>query len=470
MGKSQIGLFGLAVMGENLALNVESKGFRISVFNRTTEKTEKFAAGPAAGKNIHACYTMEEFIESLEVPRRVMFMVKAGDPVDQVISQVKPHLEKGDILIDGGNSFFMDTKRRGEELASEGLLFIGTGVSGGEEGALKGPCIMPGGPREAYDAIEPILTKVAAQVPDGPCCAYIGAGCAGHYVKMVHNGIEYGDMQLIAEAYDFMRTAMGMTAGEMHKVFAEWNQGDLGSYLMEITTDILGKKDDLTDGFLVDYILDKAGQKGTGKWTSQSAFDLGVPTPTINSAVTSRVLSAFKDERVKAAKSFRGRKRQFRGDAQKTLDCVRDALLASKIMSYAQGMALLREASKEYKFKLDFAEIARIWKGGCIIRAKLLNEIQAAYTKKPRLANLMLAPDFKKMLRKLQTNWRRAVQNAIKYGVPYLATSASLAYFDGYRKADLPANLTQAQRDYFGAHTYERTDREGTFHTQWMAD
>jgi 6-phosphogluconate dehydrogenase len=467
MEKAQIGLVGLAVMGENLVLNIERNGFRAAVFNRTTSKTRDFAEARAKGKKIIPCYTIEEFVQSLERPRKIIIMVKAGAPVDAVIDEIKPLLDKGDIIIDGGNSHFPDTERRSKQLAEEGFLFIGTGVSGGELGALWGPSIMPGGPREAYDKIEDILAKIAAKVNGEPCVSYIGPRGAGHYVKMVHNGIEYGDMQLICESYDIMHRLLGLDHQRLHEIFTEWNRGELSSYLIEITSEIFDKIDPDTGKALVDVILDKAGQKGTGKWTSQSAFDLGAPIPTINAAVESRILSAYKDERMAAAKVIRGPKISYTGDPQKLIDSVRQALYASKICSYAQGMALLRTASKEYDYSLDLKECARIWRGGCIIRASFLDLITDAFKRRPDLPNLLLDEFFKKEVESRQEAWRFVVKTAVENGIPALAMSASLAYFDSYRSERLPANLIQAQRDYFGAHTYERLDKAGSFHTEW---
>ena len=468
MSKQKIGLVGLAVMGENLALNIESKGFPIAVFNRTTEKTEKFLAGKAKGKNVVGAKTMEEFVDLLETPRKVILMVKAGAPVDAMIDSIVGHLDKGDLLIDGGNSFFKDTERRGKALAEKGLLYIGTGVSGGEEGALKGPSIMPGGAKEAYQMVEDILTKISAQVDDGPCCVHIGPGAAGHYVKMVHNGIEYGDMQLICEAYDILKDALGLEAPELADVFAEWNKGELDSYLIEITAAVLARKDEDTGKPLVDIILDKAGQKGTGKWTSQSALDLGVPTPTINAAVVARSMSSFKDQRVAASKLLSGPTPNYTGDKASLIQAVRDALYASKITSYAQGMALLREANKEYNWNLNYGEIARIWKGGCIIRAKFLDLIKQAYQRNADLPNLLVDKFFSDAVASRQDNWRMVVKLAVDSGIPAPAMSGSLAYFDSYRRERLPANLIQGQRDYFGAHTFERVDKPGSFHIEWM--
>jgi len=462
------GLIGLAVMGQNLVLNVERNGFSVAVYNRTAARTEEFMAGPAQGKSIRPGYTLEEFVGSLKRPRKIMIMVKAGAPVDGVIEQLKPLLDPGDLLIDGGNSFFGDTERRAKELEAVGILYLGSGVSGGEYGALWGPSIMPGGQREAWESVQSILTAISAKVNGEPCVAYIGPRGAGHYVKMVHNGIEYGDMQLIAEAYDILHRAGGLSAARLHEVFAEWNRGELGSYLIEITADILAKLDEQTGQPLVDVILDEAKQKGTGKWTSQSALDLGAPTPTINAAVESRIISAYKDERVAASKVLSGPEIRYDGDRQPLIADVRAALYAAKICSYAQGFALLRAASEEYDYGLDLGEIARIWRGGCIIRAEFLNDIRAAFQKDPELPNLLLAPYFKEAVEMRQGALRRVIQTAVRLGIPCLAFSASLAYYDAYRTARLPANLTQAQRDYFGAHTYRRLDKEGSFHTEWQ--
>ena len=466
MATNDIGLFGLAVMGENLVLNMERNGFSVAVYNRTRSVTEEFA-GRAKGKRITPCYTLEEFVGALSTPRKIMLMVKAGDPVDQVIAQIKPLLDKGDLLIDGGNSFFKDTERRAVALAEEGFNYIGTGVSGGEEGALWGPSIMPGGQREAYDMVAPIFTAIAAKVDGEPCVTYIGPRSAGHYVKMVHNGIEYGDMQLIAEAYDILHRGLGLSAQDLHETFAAWNEGELQSYLIEITRDIFAKMDEETGQPLVDVVLDEAQQKGTGKWTSQNALDLGAPTQTINAAVESRIISAYKEERVAASKVLDGPSATFKGDRQALVNDVRDALYAAKICSYAQGMALLRAASNEYDYDLELGGIAKIWRGGCIIRARFLNDITAAYRRDPKLTNLLLDPYFRDAILSRQAALRRVVQVAVEMGIPCLAMSASLAYFDAYRTARLPANLTQAQRDYFGAHTYRRTDKEGVFHSEW---
>ena len=464
---SDIGLVGLAVMGENLVLNMVSKGFQVSVFNRTTARVDEFLAGQAAGKAVKGTYSLAELAASLERPRRIMLMVKAGKPVDEMIEQILPHLEQGDILIDGGNSFFEDTRRRFKALAAKGIRFVGMGVSGGEEGALKGPSLMPGGDEAAFREIAPLFTKIAAQVADGPCCSFVGPDGAGHYVKMVHNGIEYSDMQLIAEAYYILSKAGGLSASELHEVFARWNEGPLDSYLIEITRDIMAVNDPETGKPLVELILDKAGQKGTGKWTSQSALDLGIPTPAITEAVFARCMSAVKEERVVAATVLKGPQGTWTGDRQQLIQAVHDALYASKICSYAQGFALLAAASKEYGWNLQFGEISLLWRGGCIIRARFLDKIRDAFAKDANLANLMLDSFFASVLAEAQAPWRLVLKTCRDLGIPTPAFNASLDYYDSYRQAVLPANLIQAQRDYFGAHTYERIDRPGTFHTEW---
>ena len=464
---SDIGLVGLAVMGENLVLNMVSKGFQVSVFNRTTARVDEFLAGQAAGKAVKGTYSLAELAASLERPRRIMLMVKAGKPVDEMIEQILPHLEQGDILIDGGNSFFEDTRRRFKALAAKGIRFVGMGVSGGEEGALKGPSLMPGGDEAAFREIAPLFTKIAAQVADGPCCSFVGPDGAGHYVKMVHNGIEYSDMQLIAEAYYILSKAGGLSASELHEVFARWNEGPLDSYLIEITRDIMAVNDPATGKPLVELILDKAGQKGTGKWTSQSALDLGIPTPAITEAVFARCMSAVKEERVVAATVLKGPQGTWTGDRQQLIQAVHDALYASKICSYAQGFALLAAASKEYGWNLQFGEISLLWRGGCIIRARFLDKIRDAFAKDANLANLMLDSFFASVLAEAQAPWRLVLKTCRDMGIPTPAFNASLDYYDSYRQAVLPANLIQAQRDYFGAHTYERIDRPGTFHTEW---
>jgi 6-phosphogluconate dehydrogenase len=468
MTKQQIGVIGLAVMGKNLALNIESRGYSVSVYNRSREKTDALLK-EAKGKNIVGTYTIPEFIDSLEKPRKILLMVKAGAPTDATIEKLKPHLDPGDILIDGGNTFFKDTQRRNKELSELGIHFIGTGVSGGEEGALKGPAIMPGGQKEAYDLVAPILKDISAKVNGDPCCTYIGPDGAGHYVKMVHNGIEYGDMQLISEAYFLLKHLLGLNANELHQVFAEWNKGELDSYLIEITADIFTKKDEETGKPLVDVILDKAGQKGTGKWTSQSALDLGIPLPLITESVFARFISALKEERVKASKLLKGPETKgFEGDRNKLIESIRRALYMSKICSYAQGFAQMRAASEEYNWNLRYGDIAMIFRGGCIIRAQFLQKIKDAYDRDPNLANLLLDPYFKEIVEKYQSSLREVVSLAVLQGIPVPAFSAALAYYDSYRTETLPANLIQAQRDYFGAHTYERVDKEGIFHTDWM--
>jgi 6-phosphogluconate dehydrogenase len=463
------GVIGLAVMGENLALNVERNGFPVAVYNRSREKTDTFMATRAKGKNFVAAYTLEDFVAALERPRKILIMVKAGAPVDAMIQQLKPLLDEGDILIDGGNSLFTDTQRRAAELESAKFTFIGMGVSGGEEGALNGPSLMPGGTKQAYDYLEPILTKIAAQVDDGPCVTYIGPGGAGHYVKMVHNGIEYGDMQLIAEAYDLLKNVAGLSAQQLHEVFTEWNTTDeLNSYLIEITADVFKVTDPDTELPLVDVILDAAGQKGTGRWTVTDALEIGVPIPTIIAAVTARIMSSYKQERVAASKQLVGPSASFDGDVKSFVSKVRDALYCSKMCSYAQGMALLGKASEVYGFNLNLGECARIWKGGCIIRAGFLNKIKHAFDENPSLPNLLLAPEFKQTILDRQAAWREVVATAAQMGVAVPAFSASLDYFDSYRRDRLPQNLTQAQRDYFGAHTYERVDKPGVYHTDWI--
>jgi len=462
------GVIGLAVMGENLALNVERNGFPVAVYNRTAQVTQSFMERRAQGKNIKPTYSLEEFVESLERPRRILLMVKAGGAVDAVIDQLRPLLQEGDMIIDGGNSLYDDTERRTKDLESTGLRFIGMGVSGGEEGALNGPSLMPGGTRAAYDSIEPIVQKIAAQVDDGPCVTYIGPRGAGHYVKMVHNGIEYGDMQLIAEAYDLMKSVLGLDHNQLYEVFAEWNTTEeLDSYLIEITTDIFTNLDPDTGKPLVELILDAAGQKGTGRWTVMSALELGVGIPTITAAVNARIMSSIKDERVAASKELAGPSASFSGDVKDMVNKIRDALYCSKICSYAQGMALIGAASSHYEYDINLGETARIWKGGCIIRAGFLNKIKHAYDENPSLPNLLLAPEFKQTILDRQAAWREVIALAAHQGIPVPAFSASLDYFDSYRRDRLPQNLTQAQRDYFGAHTYQRTDKEGTFHTEW---
>lgn len=464
----EIGVIGLAVMGKNLAWNIESRGYSVSVYNRSREKTDEMIS-ESEGKNIVPTYTIEEFVNSLEKPRKILLMVKAGNPTDATIEQLKPFLEKGDILIDGGNTFFEDTRRRNHELSDLGIHFIGTGVSGGEEGALTGPSIMPGGQKEAYDLVAPILKDIAAKVDGDPCTTYIGPDGAGHYVKMVHNGIEYGDMQLIAESYFLMKNVLGLSAEELHEVFADWNKGELDSYLIEITADIFTKKDEETGKPMVDVILDKAGQKGTGKWTSQSALDLGVSLPIITESVFARFISAIKDERVKASKILKGPDtKPFQGDKKALVESIRKALYMSKICSYAQGFAQMRSASDEYKWDLQYGDIAMIFRGGCIIRAQFLQKIKEAYDRESSLSNLLLDPYFKEIVESYQYALREVISVAVQNGVPVPGFSAALSYYDSYRTETLPANLIQAQRDYFGAHTYERVDKEGIFHTEWM--
>ena len=467
--KADIGLVGLAVMGENLVLNMESHGFTVAVFNRTVEKVDIFVNGRGKGKNVIGCHTIEDLIKNLKGPRKIMLMVKAGKPVDDFIELLIPHLEKGDIIIDGGNSHFPDTIRRTKYLESKGFLFIGTGVSGGEEGALKGPSIMPGGSPAAWPAVKTIFQAIAAKVEDGtPCCDWVGENGAGHFVKMVHNGIEYGDMQLICEAYMIMKDLLGMSAGEMHEVFKEWNKGELNSYLIEITRDILAFKD--TDGKpIVDKILDTAGQKGTGKWTGIASLDLGVPLTLIGEAVYARCISAQKEERVEASKLLSGPKPSFTGDKKAFIEDIKNALFASKLVSYTQGYVLMRAAAEEYKWNLNNGGIALMWRGGCIIRSTFLGKIKEAFDNNPKLTNLLLDPFFKEKIESLQASWRKVVAAAITSGIWIPAMSTALNYFDGYRSERLPANLLQAQRDYFGAHTYERIDkpRGQFFHTNW---
>ncbi|MBX3015000.1 MAG: NADP-dependent phosphogluconate dehydrogenase [Caldilineaceae bacterium] len=469
MPTANIGLIGLAVMGQNLVLNMERNGYTVAVYNRTTATMEEFIdAHP--GKKLVPTKTLEEFVQSLERPRKFIIMVKAGAPVDAVIDAIVPLLDEGDIVIDGGNSYFPDTERRSEALAARGLHFMGVGVSGGEEGALWGPSIMPGGTPESWEMVKPILEAIAAKAPeDGkPCVVHIGPRGAGHYVKMVHNGIEYGDMQLIAEAYDILQRALGLQPAELAEIFADWNRGELDSYLIEITAKIFQRVDEETGQPLVNLVLDKAQQKGTGKWTSQDAFNLGAPIPTINSAVVGRIISALKDERVAAAKVLPGpEESRYQGDKAALIDAVRQALYASKISAYAQGMALLRMASEEYKYDLHLGEVAAIWRAGCIIRARFLNRITEAFTRNPALANLLLDDALGQAVRERLPAWRHVVQTAVGLGIPVPAISISLAYYDSYRSERLPANLIQAQRDFFGAHTYERVDKPGIFHSQW---
>jgi 6-phosphogluconate dehydrogenase len=464
----KIGIVGLGVMGHSLALNMERNGFPVVGYDLDAAKTKAFLEGPGAGRRLLGADSPASLMAAVEKPRRILLMVPAGPPVDSVIAHLKPHLEPGDILMDGGNSFFLDTERRNKELEADGLNYLGTGVSGGEEGALWGPAIMPGGQRQAWEAVAPILQAIAAKAEDGqPCVEYIGPRGAGHYVKMVHNGIEYADMQLIAEVYDLLHRGLGLSANELHEVFTEWNAGELKSYLIEITADIFTRQDPETGRPLVDVILDEAQQKGTGKWTSQNALDVGAPIPTINAAVESRILSSLKAQRVAASKLHRSSRPALEGNSQKLIDAARDALYSSKITSYAQGLGLLRIGSDEYGYRLDLGSIAKIWRAGCIIRARLLGNIMGAYHHDPELVNLLLDDSLRTAVESRQDSWRIVVQAAIGMGIPALGLSSSLAYFDAYRSERLPANLTQAQRDYFGAHTYRRTDREGTFHTDW---
>ena len=472
MKQADIGLIGLAVMGENLVMNMESKGFTVAVYNRTTEKVDAFVNGRASGKNIIGCHTLVQLRDALKKPRKVMIMVKAGQPVDDTIEQLLAVLEPGDVIIDGGNSHFPDTTRRTAYVEGRGLLYVGTGVSGGEEGALKGPSMMPGGSIAAWPLVKPIFQAICAKVADGtPCCDWVGENGAGHFVKMVHNGIEYGDMQLICEAYQLMRDVLNLTAGEMSRVFARWNQGELDSYLIEITRDILAYQD--ADGTaIVDKILDTAGQKGTGKWTAIAALDEGVPLTLIGEAVFSRCLSAMKEERVAAAKAYPHDKSVFNADKAELIDAISQALYASKLVSYTQGYALMRAQAKTSGWNLNYGGVALMWRGGCIIRSAFLGKIKEAFDRDPALNNLLLDPYFQERIKTCVPAWRKVVSLAVQMGVPVPAMSAALSYFDGYTCERLPANLLQAQRDYFGAHTYERIDRpRGTFyHTNWTGE
>lgn len=471
MNKANIGLIGLAVMGENLVMNMESKGFTVAVFNRTVEKVTRFVEGRAKGKNIIGCQSIEALCANLEKPRKVMMMVKAGKPVDELIEQLLPHLEPSDIIIDGGNAHYPDTIRRCAYVEGKGLLYVGCGVSGGEEGALKGPSMMPGGSPAAWPHVAPIFQSICAHVDGAPCCDWVGEGGAGHFVKMVHNGIEYGDMQLICEAYQLMKDYLGMTDPEMQAVFAEWNKSELDSYLIEITRDILGYQD--ADGQpIVEKILDTAGQKGTGKWTAITALDEGIPLTLIGESVFSRCLSAIKDERVQASRVLAGAKPRFDGRREAFVEDIRQALYASKIVSYAQGYQLMRAAAKTYGWNLNYGGIALMWRGGCIIRSAFLGKIKEAFDANPELVNLMLDGFFREALEKAQGGWRRVCASAMLNGVPVPAFASALSYYDGYRCARLPANLLQAQRDYFGAHTYERVDqpRGQFFHTNWTGE
>jgi 6-phosphogluconate dehydrogenase len=468
--KADIGLIGLAVMGENLVLNMESHGFTVAVFNRTVEKVDNFIAGRGKGKKFIGVHTLQELVQNLQAPRRIMLMVKAGKAVDDFIENLIPLLSKGDIIIDGGNSHFPDTIRRTKYLESKGLYFIGTGVSGGEEGALRGPSIMPGGSPDAWPHVKPIFQAIAAKVEDGtPCCDWVGSDGAGHFVKMVHNGIEYGDMQLICECYQIMKEGLGMSNKEMFETFTKWNEGELNSYLIEITRDILNFKDEKKK-YVVDSILDTAGQKGTGKWTSISALDLGIPMTMVSEAVFSRCLSAIKEERVAASKILKGPKKQKITSSKKAfIEDLRKAMYASKLTSYAQGYMLMKEAAKEYKWNLNYGGIALLWRGGCIIRSTFLGKIKEAYDKNPELQNLLMDPYFKKIVANCQESWRKVIATAAQVGIPVPSMSSTLSFYDGYRHSRLPANLLQAQRDYFGAHQYERTDkpRGEFFHTNW---
>ncbi len=465
------GLIGLAVMGENLALNVESRGYRVAVYNRTTSKVDDLIKGRAQGKNFVGCHSLEELVDSLASPRKVMIMVKAGPAVDTLIDTLIPLLSPGDVIIDGGNTHFSETERRTKHVESKGLLYVGTGVSGGEEGALLGPSIMPGGSEKAWPIVKPIFQAISAKVgPTGdiPCCEWVGPRGAGHYVKMVHNGIEYGDMQLICEAYFVLKNALGLSNDEFYELFEEWNQGELDSYLIEITRDIFSVKDEETGEYLVDLIMDTAGAKGTGKWMSQLALDLGVPSTLVTEAVYARSLSAMRDARIRASKVLSGPSGTYTGDRAEFIEQVRQALYASKICSYAQGFVQLQAAAIEHDWPLDFGACALLWRGGCIIRAVFLERIKEAFDIDPKLENLLLAPYFQEAVEKAQPAWRNVVKTAVELGIPTPAFSAALAYYDGYRRDRLPANLLQAQRDYFGAHTYNRIDREGVFHSDWI--
>lgn len=465
MAKQQVGVIGLAVMGKNLALNIADHGYTVAVYNRSREKTDTLIK-EAEHKNLLGTYSIKEFIEALEKPRKIILMVKAGEAVDDTIMQLLPLIDKGDLIMDGGNSNYMDTIKRSRQLEEAGFYYLGTGISGGEEGARKGPAIMPGGIPEAYQLLEPILTDISAKVDNEPCCTYIGKDGAGHFVKMVHNGIEYADMQLICEAYDIMKKLLGLTAPEFYEVFSSWNQGELNSYLIDITAQVFKKKDPETGKYLVDLILDKAGQKGTGKWTGQISLDLGVPTPTITMAVYERYMSAMKEERVNASKTLKGPENLDR-KSKDMVEAVRRALYASKICAYAQGFDLMRAASVQYGWDLQLGDIAKIFRGGCIIRAQFLNHIANAYHKQPDLVNLLLEDYFRDIVGQYQVEWREVVKSAISAGISVPGFTSALSYYDSYRSAELPMNLLQAQRDYFGAHTYQRTDKEGVFHTEW---
>lgn len=462
------GVVGLGVMGGNLALNIERHGFGVAGYDLDQAKAKAFVSGPAAGKRVEIADSPAALMAMLRTPRRILLMVPAGPPVDAAIAHLRGDLAPSDILIDGGNSYFLDTERRGAALSADRLQFVGTGVSGGEQGALWGPSLMPGGPREAWEAIAPVFRAIAARAEDGETCVeYLGRGGAGHFVKMVHNGIEYGDMQLIAETYDLLSRGLGLSAAESAEVFAEWNEGALKSYLIEITAAVLRKIDPDTGRPLVDLILDEAQQKGTGKWTSQTALDLGAPIPTINAAVESRIISALQSERVAASRALSGPSPRYRGDRARLIAAARDGLYASKITSYAQGLGLLRLAAAEHGYEYGLADIAKIWRAGCIIRASLLDDIMRAFRRAPGLANLLLDEQFAGAVMSRQDGWRKMVTTSVERGIPALAVTASLAYFDAYRAERLPANLTQAQRDYFGAHTYRRVDKPGVFHAEW---
>ncbi|MBA2175341.1 NADP-dependent phosphogluconate dehydrogenase [Halobacillus locisalis] len=467
MSKQNMGVIGLGVMGANLALNMEESGYSVSIYDYWTERVDEMLEKEAKGKNVNGAYSIEEFIESLESPRKILMMVKAGETTDKVIQSLVPHLNEGDILIDGGNTYYPDTERRAEELKDTGVHFIGTGFSGGEEGARTGPSIMPGGPAEAYKEVQPIFDAISAKVDGEPCSTHIGTGGAGHYVKMVHNGIEYGDMQLISEAYFLLKNVLELSAEEIHNVFKEWNEGELNSYLIEITADIFTKIDEETGKPLVEVILDTAGQKGTGKWTSINALELGTPLPLITESVFARFISAMKEERVRASEQLQGPEIKFDADKDEAIESIRKALYMSKICSYAQGFAQMQAASKEKGWNLAYGNIASIFRGGCIIRAQFLNDIKAAYDRNPEIDNLLLDDYFKNIVHSYQQDLRNTLHLAIQNGIPVPALSSAIAYYDSYRTAKLPANLLQAQRDYFGAHTYQRIDKEGTFHTEW---
>ena len=469
---ADFGLIGLAVMGENLALNIESRGYKVAVFNRTTSVVDRFMEARGKGKQFIGCHSVEELVQNVKTPRKIMMMVKAGAPVDSFIEHLIPLMSPGDVLIDGGNEYYLNTERRTVEVEAAGLLYVGMGVSGGEEGALKGPSLMPGGSEKAWPLVKPIFQAIAAKVGtnnDIPCCEWVGPRGAGHYVKMVHNGIEYGDMQLICEAYYMLKRAIGLTNDELYKVFDEWNRGELDSYLIEITRDIFSVKDPETSDYLVDRILDTAGAKGTGKWMSQLALDLGVPSTLVTEAVYARSLSALKEARVQASNVLSGPEGKYTGDRSKFIEAVRHALYASKICSYAQGFVQLQAAAKEHNWPLNYGNIAMLWRGGCIIRARFLDHIKEAFDTDPNLENLLLSPYFRKAVTDAQTSWRHVVSTAAELGIWAPAFSTALSYYDGYREARLPANLLQAQRDYFGAHTYSRIDKPGVFHSDWLS-